>query len=236
MSGGDSPISHPANKLYIGNLDYKVTSEVCLTSDKYIFGPSLQELSSHFKSAHGFVSAEVASSSNGRSRGYGLVEFSSAAAANNAVEKFNETEIGDRKIFVRLDRGANAAGEGKREMRPRGPNASRPGPHRSNIAPLKVRPEDDGRLLYVGNIPWRSSWQDIKDHFRDVGSVIRVDIPLDKETRRSRGFATVLYERKEDAAAAIEKLNNTELNGRPITVRYDQYVGGKREQKDRDKS
>ncbi len=155
-----------------------------------------------------------------------MVEFSSADAATNAVEKFNETVLGDRKIFVRLDRGANAAGEGRREQRPRG---TRTAPNKSNIAPLKVRPEDDGRLLYVGNIPWRSSWQDIKDHFREVGSVIRVDIPLDKETRRSRGFATVLYEKKEDAAAAIEKLNNTEMGGRPITVRYDQYVGGKRE-------
>lgn len=158
-----------------------------------------------------------------------MVEFSSAATANNAVDQFNETEVGERKIFVRLDRGANAAatGEARREQRPRG--APRVAPNRSNIAPLKVRPEDDGRLLYVGNIPWRSSWQDIKDHFREVGSVIRVDIPLDKETRRSRGFATVLYEKKEDAAAAIEKLNNTEMNGRPITVRYDQYVGGKKE-------
>lgn len=99
---------------------------------------------------------------------------------------------------------------------------------RSNIAPLKVRPEDDGRLLYVGNIPWRSSWQDIKDHFKEVGAVIRVDIPVDRETRRSRGFATVLYETKDDAARAIEKLNNTEMGGRPITVRYDQFVAGGR--------
>lgn len=99
---------------------------------------------------------------------------------------------------------------------------------RSNIAPLKVRPEDDGRLLYVGNIPWRSSWQDIKDHFKEVGAVIRVDIPVDRETRRSRGFATVLYETKDDAARAIEKLNNTEMGGRPITVRHDQFVAGGR--------
>jgi RNA recognition motif-containing protein len=155
------------------------------------------------------------------------VEFSTSATANSAAEKFNETELGERKIFVRLDRGANTATSERREQRPRTTERTA-NVTRSNIAPLKVRPEDDGRLLYVGNIPWRSSWQDIKDHFKEVGAVIRVDIPVDRETRRSRGFATVLYETKDDAAKAIEKLNNTEMGGRPITVRYDQFVAGGR--------
>jgi RNA recognition motif-containing protein len=156
-----------------------------------------------------------------------LVEFSSEAAAKKAIERFNESTLGERKVFVRLDRGANETSAEKParnngERRPANNNTNR-----SRIAPLKVRPEDEGRLLYVGNIPWRSSWQDIKDHFREVGPVIRVDIPTDKETRRSRGFATVLFEHKDDAARAIEKLNNTEMGGRSITVRFDQYVGGK---------
>ena len=182
-------------------------------------------MATHFKKATGFVSAEVSTSSNGRSRGYGIVEFSSANAANKAIESFNETTLGERKVFVRLDRGANSKSEneeGRSAARPSGDR--RPNFNRSNIAPLRVRPEDEGRLLYVGNIPWRSSWQDIKDYFRDIGPVIRVDIPINKATRRSRGFATVLFEKQEDAHAAIEKLNNTEMGGRTITVRMDQYV------------
>ena len=175
------------------------------------------------------MSAEVSTSTNGRSRGYGIVEFSSSSAATKAIETFNESTLGERKVFVRLDRGtARPDNEDKRPARTNA--APRVGTfNRSNIAPLRVRPEDEGRLLYVGNIPWRSSWQDIKDHFREVGSVIRVDIPVDKATRRSRGFATVLFEKSEDALVAIEKLNNTEMNGRTITVRLDQYVGGKKE-------
>ena len=160
------------------------------------------------------------------------MEFSSPHAATEAIEAYNESTLGERKVFVRLDRGANVRTEvEEKRVSPRpvttGP---RPNFNRSNIAPLRVRPEDEGRLLYVGNIPWRSSWQDIKDYFREVGSVIRVDIPMDKATRRSRGFATVLFEKKEDALAAIDRLNNTEMGGRSITVRLDQYVAGPKDE------
>lgn len=188
-------------------------------------------MAAHFEKAPGFVSAEVSASGNGRSRGYGLVEFSSASAANNAIEMFNETTLGERKVFVRVDRGANVR-EDTGERRPaRTNNGEKRGNfNRSNIAPLRVRPEDEGRLIYVGNIPWRSSWQDIKDFFREIGPVIRVDIPVDKVTRRSRGFATVLFEKAEDAQAAITKLNNAEMGGRNITVRFDQYAGKTQEE------
>jgi RNA recognition motif-containing protein len=184
-------------------------------------------LAAHFKKAAGFVSAEVSASNNGRSRGYGIVEFSTSAAASKAIEAFNESSIGERKVFVRLDRGANlrAPTEEKGE---RSPNQRRSNANRSKIAPLRVRPEDEGRLVYVGNIPWRSSWQDIKDFFKEVGSVIRVDIPVDRATRRSRGFATVLFDKAEDASAAIERLNGKEMGGRNIAVRLDQYVSGKK--------
>ena len=189
----------------------------------------LQDLASHFKKAPGFVSAEVSASGNGRSRGYGLVEFSSSAAASKAIESFNESTIGERKVFVRLDRGANVrTEEDVKQRRPAG--TRRPNVNRSNIAPLRVRPEDEGRLIYVGNIPWRSSWQDIKDFFKEIGPVIRVDIPVNKATRRSRGFATVLFEKPEDATAAIQKFNNSEMGGRTITVRLDQFVGGARDE------
>jgi RNA recognition motif-containing protein len=169
-------------------------------------------------------------STNGRSRGYGLVEFSSAAAASKAIESFNESTLGERKVFVRLDRGANVRMEGDEPHRRRPAAPRRGNGNRSNIAPLRVRPEDEGRLIYVGNIPWRSSWQDIKDFFREVGAVIRVDIPVNRETRRSRGFATVLFEKPEDALAAIQKFNNTEMGGRAITVRLDQFVGGAKDE------
>lgn len=218
-----------SNRLYVGNLDYKVNTEVC-THHFHFNLHFMQELAAHFKNAAGFVSAEVSASNNGRSRGYGIVEFSSSAAASKAIEAFNESTIGERKVFVRLDRGANVRAPTE-EKGERSPNARRGNANsRAKIAPLRVRPEDEGRLVYVGNIPWRSSWQDIKDFFKEVGPVIRVDIPVDRATRRSRGFATVLFEKSEDATAAIEKLNNREMGGRNITVRLDQYVSGKKEQ------
>jgi RNA recognition motif-containing protein len=72
-------------------------------------------------------------------------------------------------------------------------------------------------------LPWRASWQDVKDLFRDAGEVIRVDIPQDRDGR-SRGFATVLFEELTAATEAIKRFNDTEFEGRRLIVREDNYV------------
>jgi len=70
-------------------------------------------------------------------------------------------------------------------------------------APLRVGPGDKGRLVYVGNLTFRTAWQDVKDLFKEYGDVIRVDIAQDMDGR-SKGYGTVLFSKEEDATAAIE--------------------------------
>merc|ERR1712060_201501 len=87
---------------------------------------------------------------------------------------------------------------------------------------LRPGPRDKGRVLYVGNLPFRTAWQDIKDLFKEYGDVIRVDIAQDYNGY-SKGYGTVLFEKEEDATAAVEALNEYEFEGRNIMVRLDQF-------------
>eukprot|EP01070_Trichotokara_eunicae_P004703 Trichotokara_eunicae@DN4115_c0_g1_i1.p1 len=79
---------------------------------------------------------------------------------------------------------------------------------------------DAGKQIFVGNLPFRTSWQDLKDVFRDAGHVVRTDIFTDNENR-SKGCGIVIFETPREAQAAVERFNNFEISGRPISVRLD---------------
>ena len=72
--------------------------------------------------------------------------------------------------------------------------------------------------LYVGNIPFATTAQDLQDLFSQAGGVAAVDLIFDKFTGRSRGFAFVTMATGEDAQKAIEKLHGHAMEGRNITV------------------
>jgi RNA recognition motif-containing protein len=78
-----------------------------------------------------------------------------------------------------------------------------------------------GRKLYVGQLAWGVSWQDLKDHFKTVGEVTRADVALEDNGRRSKGYGFVEFADPADAERAIQELNNSELQGRRIHVRED---------------
>ena len=61
-----------------------------------------------------------------------------------------------------------------------------------------------GKRLFVGNLPYRVSADQLNEIFSSNGTVVDVFIPLDRETRRPRGFALVEMSTDEEAAAAIE--------------------------------
>jgi len=69
----------------------------------------------------------------------------------------------------------------------------------------------------VGNLPFSSSEQELQDLFSQHGEVSSVNLIIDRETGRSRGFAFVEMP-EEQANAAIEALNGTDLGGRALRV------------------
>ncbi|BDG61243.1 RNA recognition motif domain-containing protein [Caldinitratiruptor microaerophilus] len=73
------------------------------------------------------------------------------------------------------------------------------------------------KTLYVGNLPWATTEDDLVAAFSQYAQVISARIITDRETGRSRGFGFVEVA-EADAENAIQALNGTLLGGRPITV------------------
>ncbi len=72
--------------------------------------------------------------------------------------------------------------------------------------------------IYVGNISWGTTEDDLSQAFEEYGSVTSVNIITDRDTGRSKGFAFVEMENASDAEAAIAALDGTSVGGRNIRV------------------
>ena len=85
--------------------------------------------------------------------------------------------------------------------------------------------------LFVGNLPFNTTENDLQDHFAQAGSVIAVNIMQDRATGRSRGFAFIEMGSQEDANKAISMFHQKDFQGRALTVnearpREDRPAGG----------
>ena len=156
-----------SRRIYVGNLAY---------------GVAWQDLKDHFKQCGTVVHADVLLGDDGRSKGCGIVEFSTAQEAQDAIYTLNDTMLQDRQCFVREDRVGESAGGARGGG---GFRASRPPP----------RDISDGVRLHVGNLDWQVSWQDLKDHFRGLGleGVVRTEV-IEEPSGKSRGFGIVTLE------------------------------------------
>jgi cold-inducible RNA-binding protein len=72
--------------------------------------------------------------------------------------------------------------------------------------------------LFVGNLPYDATEDDIRAHFSTAGNVLNVFVPLDRETGRKRGFAFVEFNDNAEAQEAIRLFNNQSFKGRPLAV------------------
>ena len=72
--------------------------------------------------------------------------------------------------------------------------------------------------LFVGNLSWNASEEDIKQLFSEAGEVVSVRVVTDPYTKRSKGFGFVEMADEAGCNAAIEKFDNFELQSRPLRV------------------
>ena len=72
--------------------------------------------------------------------------------------------------------------------------------------------------IYVGNLPWTTTNDELADMFAQFGQVTKAQIITDRDTGRSRGFGFVEMATEAEAQRAIEAMHNSDMNGRPLTV------------------
>ena len=74
------------------------------------------------------------------------------------------------------------------------------------------------KKLYVGGLPYAVTDQELRDLFAAHGTVESANVVTDRYTSRSRGFGFVEMSTQEEAEKAIAELNNSQLDGRNLTV------------------
>jgi len=169
---------------------------------------------------------------NGRSRGWALLHFGNDADSQAAQLKLNDSVLAERALNVRENRedGATPRSQPSYQASPRyQPNAN------TNTASSSIRefrpesrseprrfddvPETPNNRLFVGNLPWTVTTPQLRDlfsKFNPESAEIQKGL-----TGRSKGFGTVVFRSETEATAAVSALNNTNVDGRDITVRYD---------------
>lgn len=129
----------------------------------------------------------------GNIRGFAFVTLANEENAKRAIEELNGKEAEGRIIAVNTQKK-----KGER-------------PARTSF------PVVEGTKLYVGNIPFESTVDELTDLFSQHGTVNDVFVPMDSATNRPRGFAFVTMA-KSDADNAIDQTNGLDFNGRRLQV------------------
>lgn len=199
--------------VYAGNLSWSVTD---------------YDLQTFMVAAGDVRSARVARYADGRSKGWGLVEFVEVTSAQRAIAEFNDVELSGRKIFIREDRGGGIAdnvprslssgvspvkgSDGGRQRKRGGRGRPRP--------PLEVPAVEVVRstALFIGNLPWSTTSQQLRDVFSEYN--VKSAVVTAGFDGRSRGYGIVTFESEEDAAAALA-LSGYNIDGREMLVRFD---------------
>lgn len=149
--------------------------------------------------------AEVLSYRDGRKTGSGIVRYVQEESAQQAIATLNDKDLNGRPILVREDK-ENGKGPGS--------VPGKGGADKGNRAACQI---------YVGNLSYRTSWQDLKEHFRQCGEIEYCDILADRTGGqiRSAGAGLIRFKTPDEAQKAITSMNETELDGRTIFVRED---------------
>jgi RNA recognition motif-containing protein len=141
----------------------------------------------------------------GRPRGFAFVNMSNAQEHAAAIAALNESEVGGRTIYVSesVPKEKYAANKKDKYDATRKPRTERRGPR--------------GTKIYVGNLSFDTTMEDVQAAFSEFGEVKDCFVPLDYDGN-PRGFAFVTLD-DDNALAAIEGMDGVELGGRTLNVK-----------------
>ncbi|KFK42499.1 hypothetical protein AALP_AA1G001400 [Arabis alpina] len=151
------------------------------------------------------ISVEVSRNpQTGESRGSGYVTMGSINSAKNAITSLDGKEVGGREMRVRYSVDMN-------------PGTSR-NPEVLNSTPKKIMIYESQYKVYVGNLPWFTQPDGLREHFSKFGTIVSARVLHDRKTGRNRVFAFLSFTNLQERNAALS-LNGTEYEGRKLIVR-----------------
>ncbi|KAK7245022.1 hypothetical protein RIF29_39852 [Crotalaria pallida] len=148
----------------------------------------LEELFTRFGN---ILSSKVVVSEDGKSRGYGFVQFESEESANAAIEKLNGSTIGDKQIYV--------------------------GRFVKKIDRVFPRPDAGYTNLYMKNLDLNITEAALHEKFSSFGKIVSLAIAKDNNGV-SKGFGFVNYDNPDDAKRALEAMNGTKFGSKILYV------------------
>ncbi|KAG5180815.1 hypothetical protein JKP88DRAFT_270148 [Tribonema minus] len=201
--------------VFVGNLPWSVT-DLDLTALFAKFNP---------------FDAHVKTNMTGRSRGFGILRFHSPEEGREAIEAMNGFEIEGRHIQVREDRegevrgGGGGGGGGRRAAAGGGSGAPAEGAateaaHTSPAPAAAARKEPSGCTVFVGNLAWTTTTEDLTEHFSTMNGMVSAEVQA-TAAGRSKGWGLATFSTPEQATAACELMAETSLHDRRLTVRLD---------------
>ncbi|KAI9678866.1 MAG: Protein phosphatase PP2A regulatory subunit B [Caeruleum heppii] len=140
------------------------------------------------------LSCKVAQDEFGNSKGYGFVHYETAEAATNAIKHVNGMLLNEKKVFV----GHHI------------PKKDR----QSKFDEMKANFTN----IYVKNIESSVTDDEFRDLFEKYGNISSASIARDPDTSKSRGFGFVNYLDHENAATAVDALNDSDFKGQKLYV------------------
>ncbi|MFA9289305.1 MAG: RNA recognition motif domain-containing protein [Weeksellaceae bacterium] len=76
----------------------------------------------------------------------------------------------------------------------------------------------DNNKLYIGNLPWSVNNDSLREMFAEFGEITDCVVISDRDTGRSKGFGFVTFSSADSAQAAIDAMNEKEIDGRKLVV------------------
>jgi RNA recognition motif-containing protein len=200
----------PETAVFVGNLAYASTED----SLRNLFGTvgAIQRVK------------VLVFSDTQRPKGAAIVTFEDASAAALAIEQLQGATLDGRQIALRPFftngppqreggfRGESRGGRGGDFGGRGGFRGGRGGDFGGRGAGRAPAPSGGGVVVAVGNLPFSSTWRDLKDVFNQVAPVLRADIT-------SRGAGTVSFATMDEAMAVVKDLQGADLGGRPMSLR-----------------
>jgi RNA recognition motif-containing protein len=136
-------------------------------------------------------------------RGWGLVTFATRRDAAAAISAFDKVVFKNRALEVRWDRDKSSSSNGRDERNNSSSSSS-----------------STSKQLYVGNLPYECSWQDLKDAFKRFGSVSHAEV-CETSNGKTTGFGIVAFVKPSSAEQALKSMDGADFQGRSLSVRWD---------------